>query len=150
MYRFMKLCTYLERYVHAMYMYIDIHICTYMYMHFVLWMYQVHTCTWIYIFICAWYKHVHRYYYMYEHCTHTSVHVQNCTSFPIMITGIPDQPCDAGESLLRARAAPSELPPSWHQSFQLTDHPGMESSHLNPLASSADASLHKVCVYIYT
>jgi hypothetical protein len=57
---------------------------------------------------------------MYGYCTHTSVHVHNYTSFPI----ITDQPCDAGESLLRAGAAPSELPPSWHQSFQLTDHPG--------------------------
>ena len=47
---------------------------------------------------------------MYGHCTDTSVHVHNYTSFPI----IPDQPCDAGESLLRAGAAPSELPPSRH------------------------------------
>jgi len=38
---------------------------------------------------------------------------------------LPDQPCDAGgESQLRAGAAPSELPSSWHQSFQSTDHPG--------------------------
>jgi hypothetical protein len=55
---------------------------------------------------------------MFRHCTDTSVHVHTHTSFPIK----PDQPCDAGsESQLHAGAAPSELP-SWHQSFQLTDH----------------------------
>ena len=62
---------------------------------------------------------------MYGHCTDTSVHVHNYTSFKFPI--IPDQPCDASESLLRAGAAPSELPPSWHQSFQLTDHPGLST-----------------------
>ena len=95
---------------------------------FALLMYYVHTCTCIYGIVClcyrhvhrCWYRYVHRCWYMYGHCTHTSVHVHSCTSFPI----IPDQPCDAGESLLRAGAAPSELPPSWHQSVQLTDHPG--------------------------
>jgi hypothetical protein len=45
MYRFIELCTYIEMYVHAMYMYMNIHICTYMYMNFVLCMYKVHTCT---------------------------------------------------------------------------------------------------------
>jgi hypothetical protein len=44
--------------------------------------------------------------------------VHNHTSCPIR----PDQPCDAGESQLRAEAAPSEQPISCHQSFQLTDH----------------------------
>jgi hypothetical protein len=55
---------------------------------------------------------------MYGHGTYTSESVQlhNHTSFPIR----PDQPCNAGESQLRAEAAPSEQPPSWHQSFQLT------------------------------
>ena len=55
---------------------------------------------------------------MYGHNTDTSVQVHNHTSFPIM----PDPPCDAGESQLHAGAAPSEQPPSCHQSFQLTDH----------------------------
>ena len=77
---------------------------------------------------------------MYEHCTHTSVYVQNCTSFPI----IPDQPCDAGESLLRAGAGPSELPPSWHQSFQLTDHPGA-ACHVQ--IATAKGSPHTHCCH---
>ena len=58
---------------------------------------------------------------MFGHCTDTYVHVHNYTSFLIK----PDQPCDASESQLHAGAAPSEQQPSWHQSFQLTDHPGV-------------------------
>jgi hypothetical protein len=77
---------------------------------------------------------------MYAHCTHTSVHVHNCTLFPT----IPNQPCDAGESLLRAGAAPSELPPSWHQSFQLTDHPGA-ACHIQ--IATATGSPHTNCCH---
>ncbi len=44
--------------------------------------------------------------------------VHNHTSFPIR----PNQPCDASESQLSAGAAPSEQPPSCHQSFQPTVH----------------------------
>ncbi len=39
--------------------------------------------------------------------------VHNDTSCPIR----PDHPCDARESQLRAAAAPSEQPPSCHQTF---------------------------------
>ncbi len=85
------------------------------------------------------YIHVHEFISLYVHCTYTCIDVNTClesnfglctdtsvqlhnhTSFPIR----PDQPCDAGESQLRAGAAPSEQPSSWHQSFQLTDHPGV-------------------------
>ena len=119
-----------------MHKYINNILFTYTYMIFALSMYNVHTCTWIYVVVCScyrhvhrcWYMYVHRCWYMYGHCTHTSVHVHNLkyTSFPI----IPDQSCDAGESLLRAGASPSELPPSWHQSLQLTDHPGAASASL--------------------
>ena len=58
--------------------------------------------------------------YMYGHGTDTSVQLHNETSHSIR----PDQPCDAGESQLRAGSAPSEQLPSCHQSSQLTDHPG--------------------------
>jgi hypothetical protein len=74
---------------------------------------------------------------MYGHGTYTSESVQllNHTSCPIR----PDQPCDAGESQLLAEAAPSEQPPSWHQSFQLTDHPGVACP-----AKTATATIHLI------
>ncbi len=74
------------------------------------------------------YIHVHEVTYLYVHGTYKCMYISICmdmvpnhTSFPIR----PDQPCDAGESQLRAEAAPSEQPPSWHQSLQLTDHLGV-------------------------
>ena len=77
---------------------------------------------------------------MYGHCTDTSVNVHNNTSFPI----IPEQSCDADEYLLRAGAAPSELPPSWHQSFQLTDHPG---AACHAQIATATGSPHTHCCH---
>ncbi len=74
---------------------------------------------------------------MFEHCTDTCVHVHNHTSFPIK----PDQPCDAGESQLRARAAPSEQQPSWHQSFQVTDHPGA-ACHVQTATATGSTHTH--------
>ena len=84
---------------------------------------------------------------MYGHNTDTSVQVQNHTSFRIM----PDPPCDAGESQLHAGAAPSEQPPSCHQSFQLTDHPGVachsQSSTAKVLLLCTSMYMYK---YVYT
>ena len=52
---------------------------------------------------------------MYEHGTETYVHLHSHTSLPI--SGGPDQPCDAGESQLRAGStlSPAEQPPSVRQ-----------------------------------
>ena len=65
------------------------------------------------------YIHVHDLIYLYVHGTYMFMHVKICmdstdtsvqllnhTSFPIR----PNQPCDAGESQLRAGASPSEQP----------------------------------------
>ena len=62
---------------------------------------------------------------MFGHCTDTYVHVHNYTSFLIK----PDQPCDAGESQLRAGAAPSEQPQSesFLSSVFSTDRPPRRS-----------------------
>ena len=46
------------------------------------------------------------------------IQLSNHTSCPIR----PNQPCDAGESQLRAGSSPSEQLPFCHQSSQLTDH----------------------------
>ncbi len=54
---------------------------------------------------------------------HTSSPVQLHNHTSLLIR--PNQPCYACESQLRAGSAPSEQPPSCHQSFQLTDHPGV-------------------------
>ena len=83
---------------------------------------------------------MHRCQYMFEYCTDTCLQLHNHTSFPIR----PDQPCDAGESQLRAGAAPSEQPPSLHQSFQLTDHPGV-ACHAQ--TATATGSPHTHCCH---
>ncbi len=70
---------------------------------------------------------------MYGQNTDTSVQVHNHTSFPIM----PYPPCNAGESQLHAGAALSEQPPSCHQSFQLTDHPGVACHAQRPQTATA-------------
>jgi hypothetical protein len=118
-------------------MYMDIHLHDFksLYVH----------CTYIYIVhTCTLYINVHKCLYMFGHCTDTSVHVHTHTSFPIK----PDQPCDAGsESQLRAGAAPSESElPSWHQSFQLTDHPGA-ACHVQ--TAKATGSPHTTCTCMY-
>ena len=77
---------------------------------------------------------------MFGHCTDPSVQVHNHTSFPIR----PNQPCDASESPLRAGAAPSEQPSSWHQSFQSTDHPG---AACHTQTATATGSPHTLCCH---
>ncbi len=81
------------------------------------------------------YIHVHEFISLSVYCTYTCIDLNLCLDavqtclcsftptlhFPIR----PDQPCDASESQLRAGATPSEQQPSWHQSFQRTDHPGV-------------------------
>jgi hypothetical protein len=72
---------------------------------------RVCTCTCIYInvcstyihvcklsYVCTLYIHVHDCKYVHVHCTDTSVQLHNHTSLPIM----PNQPCDASESQVRA------------------------------------------------
>ncbi len=80
------------------------------------------------------YMHVHDFIHVYVHGTYTFMYVNRCMDmvqarlysfttilhFPFQ----PVQPCDTCESQLRSGASPSEQPPSCHQSFQLTDHPG--------------------------
>ena len=83
---------------------------------------------------------MHRCQYMFEHCTDTCLQLHNHTSFPIR----PDRSCDAGESQLRAGAAPYEQPPSLHQSFQLTDHPGV-ACHAQ--TATATGSPHTHCCH---
>ena len=114
-------------------------------------MYYVHTRSCFHIFVCIWYIHIHECKYMYGHSTDTSVQLHNHTSFPIR----PDQPCDAGESQLRAGASPSEQPPSCHQSFQLTDHPGV-ACHVQTATATGLPHTHCChachqlhCIYMY-
>ncbi len=110
MYMFIQFHGFMNMYVYCIYMFIHKYIC----------MYIVHTRAWINIFVCTWYIHVYNCKYMYVRSTDTSVQLHNHNSLSIR----PYQPCDAGESQLRAGSAPSEQPPSCHQSSQLTDHPG--------------------------
>ncbi len=137
-------CTCLRSYIQAwtcMYMLSTctyIQICTYMYMYISICMYIVHTFTWFYIFVCILYIHVHKCSYMFGHCTYTSVHVHNHTSFSIK----PYQPCDSCcKSQLLAGATPSELPSSWHQSFQSTDHPGA-ACHAQTATATVSPHMH--------
>ena len=103
-------------------------LCTHMYMYIL-------ACLCFYIIVCSMYRHVYEYIvlcihgtytylniyiYLYVACLYAFIQLHNHTSFPIR----PDQPCDAGESQLRAGSSPSEQPPSCHQSSQLIDHPG--------------------------
>ncbi len=73
---------------------------------------MVHTRSWINIFVCTWYIHVHECKYMYGHSADTSLQLHNYTSLSIR----PYQLCDASESQLSTGSAPSEEPPSCHQS----------------------------------
>ena len=57
---FTSLHTVMNMYVHSIYMYININICTYMYMNFYKCMYMVHTCLWIHIVVCILYIYIHR------------------------------------------------------------------------------------------
>ena len=84
------------------------------------------------------YIHVHNCIHMYIHSTGTSVLLQNHNSLLIR----PDQPCDACKSQLRAGAAPSEQPPSLHQSFQQTDHPGV-ACHAQTATATGSPHTHQ-------
>ncbi len=112
--------------------YHDVQHCMYTFIMMNLWictMYMLHTLTWINIFVYTWYIHVYKCKYMYERNTDTSVQLHNHTLLsirPVHPGSLAAWPCDAclGESQLRAGSAPSEQPPSCHQSSQLKDHPG--------------------------
>jgi hypothetical protein len=80
MYRFTRLYTLVNMYVHGMYMYINIYKCTYMFMNSYLCMYVVHTHAKMLIYVWILYRH-----------EDTSVQLHNHTSFPIR----PNQPCNA-------------------------------------------------------
>ena len=71
-----------------------------------------------------------------------SVQIHNHTSHSIT----PDQPCDAGESQLRAQPVPFGQHPSCHQSPQLTDHPGA-ACHVQ--IATATGSLHTHCCHAF-
>jgi hypothetical protein len=95
----------------------------------------VHTRSCINIFVCTRYIHVHALIYFYVHDTYTfmnvniSMHVVQTRLYSFTTTlhspSVPDQPCYACVSQLRAGFIASKQPPSCHQSFQLTDHPGV-------------------------
>jgi hypothetical protein len=127
-------------------MYVHVYEVTYKYEHVCTCYIHVHTYTDMYIHVHVYllmyvhgtYIHVHDYISLYVHCTYMYINVNICldtvqTRLCMFTTtlhfpsrqNLPDQPCDAGgESQLCSGAAPSELPSSWHQSFQSTDHPG--------------------------
>ncbi len=122
--------------------------CTYIYRY-------LHTCTCISLNVCTWYIHVHDCISLYVHCTYMYINVNICLDtvqtrlcmftttlhFPSRLN-LPDQPCDAGgESQLRAGAAPSELPSSWHQPFQSTDHPGA-ACHAQTATATVSPRMH--------
>ncbi len=120
-------------YVHNMYMYIHLNTVCNMYIHVHAFLYMYVCCTYIYIDVDTCLEN-------FGHCTDTCVQLPNLTAFPIR----PDQPCDAGESQLRAGASPSEQPSSWHQSFQLTDHPG---AAYHAQTATATGSPHTHCCH---
>jgi hypothetical protein len=89
MYMFMKLCTSLHLYVHAMYVYINKHICRYMYMNLPYW--------------CTMYIHVHEFMSLYVHVTDMYIDVDIYWTRPGGNSGMSESRCPASASLCRPR-----------------------------------------------